>query len=549
MPNVPAPASRAPYLVEREEPLEKLRVQLRLAQAGTGSVALVTGEAGIGKTGILRALAEGRGRTRLWWGACDALQTPQPLAPLYDIARLPGVEFGTQLRGDGDRATLFQSILAELAHERNATLLAIEDVHWADEATLDLLKFLGRRIATVGCLLVVSYRDDALDLDHPLRGVLGELRGAEHIELLRLSADAVETLARRALQSPAGIFEASSGNPLFVTELPRHPGEGMPRSIEDLVLGRFVRLPPDARAVAELASIVPRHTERRLLDAVLDARAPAIEQCLNSGLLEADADFVRFRHELSRIVIENSLSKPAAQTLHRRVLGALLCDAGSEHVGAARLAHHAIRSGDADAIVQYVPAAAREAARRKAHREAIAHYETVLACSASERQPERARWLEAYALECQFTAQLDGAIAACKAAAEIHHNAGDALAEGERLSELALAYVRALRATDADAASRQSIALLETGGPSLQLAHAYRIQAHLRMLDHGRDAALDWSRRAIELAEQFNGSEVLAAALGVYGAAMAFTDYEAGCKHMQRAADIAVAEGFDLWRR
>lgn len=535
------------HLVERDEPLQTLRDQLSVAGRGTGSVALVAGEAGIGKTGILRALSEARGEMRVWWGACDALQTPQPLAPLYDIARSLDVRFGAQLRASSDRAALFESIISELQKSAKATLLVIEDVHWADEATLDLLKFLGRRIDGVRCLLAVSYRNDDLAIDHPLRRVIGELPSANvtHIELSRLSAEGVATLARRALQSPKGIYETTTGNPFFVTELLRSPREQMPRSIQDLVLGRFARLSSDSRAILELVSIVPRHIERWVLDRVFDANVPSIEQCLNSGLLDADADTLRFRHELARIVIENSLSAPAARALHSRVLQ-LFVKHGSGRVAAARLAHHATRAGDAAAILQYAPQAAREAAHRKAHREAIAHYNAALSCPASAENPERVGWLEAYARECQFTAQMEEAIRARKAAADLHRAAGNTIGEGENLSELALAYVRALRVREGDAAILESIKLLEACAPSIKLAHAYRTQAHLRMLNRESDEAIFWSKKAIDLAERLGGRDVLVAALGVFGAATAFVDYDAGCEQLRRAFDIAVREGLDF---
>ena len=537
---------QALHLVERDEPLRILRHALTRAESGTGSVAFVAGEAGIGKTGLLRALADAGGGVRVWWGACDALQTPHPLAPLYDIARSSDAGFGAQLRAGVDRTALFEKFIEELQSPR-ATLLVVEDVHWADEATLDLLKFLGRRIDRLPCLLVATYRSDDLGVEHPLRRTVGELPSANvtHLELSRLSKEGVAALAHRALQSADGIYEATNGNPFFVTELLRSTGDRTPRSIEDLVLGRFSRLPPDSQAILKAVSIVPREIERSFLEALLEVSLPALERCLNCGLLEADAESVRFRHELARRVVENSLSPPAARSLHQRVLDALE-KAGSDRVPAARLAHHATRAGDAAAILRYSPQAAREAAHRKAHREAIAHYAAALQRAAAAPETDRAAWLEAYAQECQFTAQLEEAVEARKAAAGLHRRGGNAIGEGTNLSELALAYARALRVAEADVASLQAIAVLEAGPPSVELAHAYRIQAHLRMLDGEFKAAVPWSRKAIELAERFESREVLVAALGVFGAATAFSDYEAGCRHLRRAIDVAIREGLDF---
>lgn len=533
-------------LIERDEPLRNLQDRLSQAAEGSGSAVLVSGEAGVGKTVILRALAEARGEIRLWWGACDALETPHPLAPLYDIARSSDAHFGPQLRAGGDRAMLFEGFIGELQESAEPTLLVFEDVHWADAATLDLLRFLGRRIDRVPCLLVISYRDDEIGADHPLRRAIGDLPSANitHIELAGLSPDGVAALARRALQSPEGIYEATNGNPFFVTELLRGGGSEMPQSIQDLVLGRFARLSSDAQSVLVLVSVVPRQMERWVFDRLTTASASTIEQCLNSGLLEADADTLRFRHELARMVVEDSLSRPAARALHSRVLEVLEHDA--DRISGARLSHHATRSGEASTILRYAPRAAREAALRRAHREAIAQYSAALACAEAAQHPDRVSWIEAYAQECQFTAQLDEAIHAREAAVGLHRLAGDVAGEARNLSELALAYMRALRTAEADAASLASIKRLEACAPSIEHAHAYRVQAHLRMLNRESDAAIFWSKKAVDLAERFGGRDVFVAALGVFGAATVFLDYDEGCKHLRRAIDIAVSEGLDF---
>jgi predicted ATPase/DNA-binding CsgD family transcriptional regulator len=534
-------------LVERDEPLRLLGDRLRAAAAGRGNTVLITGEAGIGKTSLLRAFAETSADARLWWGACDALQTPHPLAPLYDIARSSDVSFGLQFQIDGNRAALFESVIGELQLTRRPTLFVVEDAHWADEATLDLLIFVGRRIDRVPCLLAVSYRDDEFASGHPLQRLIGELpaRNLARIELSRFSPEAVAMLARRALQSPKDIYETTGGNPFFVTELLRGAPEAMPHSIQDLVLGRFARLTTNAQSIARLTSIVPRHIERRLVETLLPIDLHAVDECLNSGLLEADAATLRFRHELARVVIENSMSKPAAEALHRRVLEALV-EGSADEAPAARLAHHATRARDAAAILRYGPLAAREAARRRAHREAAVHYGAALACPESAQCAERIFWLEAYARECQFTAQLSEAIHALETAHELQRSAGDVIGEGRNLSELALAYVRALRIAEADATIAQAVALLEAQAPCLELAHAYRVHAHLRMLDGEFDEAIAKSQKAIELAQQFGGRDILAAALGVFGSSMQFVDYEAGCKHLRDAFEIAVHEGLDF---
>jgi DNA-binding CsgD family transcriptional regulator len=538
-------AQDADGVLERDEPLGVLAGCLAQARRGSGTTAFVAGEAGIGKSTLLRAFAARHPDVRLWWGACDALQTPNPLAPLYDIARSGDVRFDALLRVDGGRAALFDSVVADLQQGERPTVMVIEDAHWADEATLDLLKFLGRRVDRLPCLLAVSYRDDEVTVTHPLRRVIGGLAvtGVTRIDVPRLSPGAVEQLAHRALQSPAGIYEATGGNAFFVTEILRNATGGMPRSIEDLVLGRFAKLSPGAQAIVKLASIVPGKIERRLLERLASSDVATLEECLDSALVEADGATLRFRHELARSVIEGALSEPAARALHARLLEAFSQD-GEDGPPLSRLVHHAIRAGDEAAVLRFAPAAAREAAERGSHREAAAHYRHALAHARPSE--DRAGLLEAYASECTFTLEYKNVVGARVEADALYRSAGNELREAENLGELALAYARALHDQGADAASLRAIDLLEARAPGAELARAYRVRASICFMRGDLADAIVWSRKALPLAEHVGAADVLAAARGTLGAALLASDYDAGREHMRRALDLAVANGFEF---
>src|ERR1700760_1921779 len=207
-------------LVERDAALLAFDRQLAATRAGGGHVLLVSGEAGIGKTTLLKAFAERRGDAALWWGACDPLETPHPLAPLHDIARGTDVGFRALLQPGQARAELFEAVLTTLQRSRQPVLAVFEDVHWADDATLDLLKFLGRRIDRVPCLLVLSWRDDEVSAAHPLRRLLGELSSSlvTRLALEPLSPDAVARLASAAMRSPTGLHALTHGNTPVVRE-------------------------------------------------------------------------------------------------------------------------------------------------------------------------------------------------------------------------------------------------------------------------------------------------------------------------------------------
>src|SRR6185503_9083437 len=533
-------------LVERDNLLQQLEALLRAVARGSGHTAFVAGEAGIGKTSLLKALAERRGAAQLWWGACDALQTPQPLAPLFDIARSAEVGFRAWLGPDAPRGTLFDAVLTELQRSRRPVLLVVEDVHWADAATLDLIQFLGRRIDRAPVLLVASYRDDQLSHAHPLRRLLGELPASliTRIDVPRLTARAVELLARRALRAPSGIHALTQGNPFFVTELLRGGVEGVPRSVHDLVLARCAHLGPSAQAIVRLASVVPARIERWLIERLLGPDVESLEQCLNSGLLMPHGAALGFRHELARVAVESSLPEPVAQSLHAAVLRAL------EHepvqpVSMARRVHHATRAGDAAAVLRLAPEAARQAEARGAHREAAAHWRSALDHARDSALPDadRAAWLDACARECQSIDQLDEAIAARLELDALHAGAGRTLEQAANLSQLALVFVLALRNADADVASRRAIALLEALPPGAALAGAYRVEAQLRMLNRDYDDAIAWGDRAIALAERFDLRDVRAVAMSARGIVTMFLDYDVGCEQVQQALDIALADG------
>ena len=413
-------------LIERDAVLRTLHERMRSAVAA-GHVAWVAGEAGVGKTSVLRRLAADQPVGTVWWGACDALQTPHPLAPLHDMGRDAGTRFAAALAGP--RTTLFEAVLDELRFAAQPTLVVIEDAHWADDATLDFIKFLGRRIERTRAVLAVSFRDDEVAASHPLRRVIGELPAAlvTRIDLPRLSPTAVEQLARNASRSPQGLYAVTQGNPFFVTELLRHREDEVPHSVQDLVLARFARLSKPAQTIVQLTSIVPARIERWLVDALLAPPLADLEACLDSGLLLEDASSLSFRHELARVAVESSLASSLAQALHTRVLAAIT--ASGHTLAPARLVHHAAHANDVQAVCRFAPVAAEQASERGAHREAAAHWRIAMAHADAVDDETRARWLEACATEFSIVARLSEAIDAREKLAQLLHRLGDTARE------------------------------------------------------------------------------------------------------------------------
>ncbi len=386
-------------LLERGLLLDELG-GLLAATAGGGRVVLLAGEAGMGKSALVRGFAErDAGRARFLLGACDPLLTPRALGPLHDLGRQLGGRLAALLGVAAPREQLFDALLDELDRRGRPQVVVVEDAHWADEATLDLLVFLGRRMDRTRALLVVTYRDDELAPGHPLLAVPGSLPpGTLHrLKLGPLSEEAVAELGRRAGRGTAGLHALTGGNPLLVTEVLAAADAGVPPTIRDLVLARLAGLPAAAQEVVRLVAVVPTRTELWLLEQAIGPSPAAVEACLDGGLLVAGPDAVGFRHELLRRAVEGSLSALARRELNRRVLEVLA--APERRVDLARLVHHAREAGDVEAVLRYAPEAARQAAAVAAHREAVGHYRAVFAHAEQLPGAARAELLEAYSVE------------------------------------------------------------------------------------------------------------------------------------------------------
>jgi DNA-binding CsgD family transcriptional regulator len=532
-------------LLERDDALASLRDCMAAATAGgVGRVVLVAGEAGIGKTSLLRELSKSLAPDSVWWGSCDALGIPNPLAPLHDIARSVDVSFAPLLDGAIKVSTIFGEIVREL-QSAGPVLMVIEDAHWADESTLDLIRFLGRRIDRTQAVLAVTFRQDELPAAHPLRTVIGDLPATltTRIDLPRLSPDAVTTLAHGALRSAVGVHAATGGNPFFVTELLRHGSAEVPQSVNDLVLARFARLGPKAREVVQLVAIVPGRAERWLVDEMLAPVAADIEACIDGGLLVVDGAWLRFRHELARVAIEKAMSPPVAEALHASALDVLVNYHGTRAANAARLAHHATHARSRSAVLAYVPAAAAEARDRGAHREAAAHYRTALEYRDSMTTEEAVGLLEAYAAESQASHRLCAAVEAREEIARLLDGTDDIPRQAHNLSQLALNLSASLRNADADPTSRRAIALMESIPPRSGLAHAYRAEAQVRLLNRDCRESIEWGEKAITLAARQGDHAVLAAALSTLGTALLFIDYYRGVETAERGIELALAHG------
>jgi DNA-binding CsgD family transcriptional regulator/tetratricopeptide (TPR) repeat protein len=513
-------------LLEREDPLGELSAAAGRAADGGGGVVTIVGEAGIGKTSLLNELVRRvEGNVRVIWAGCEALFTPRPLGPLHDIAPDLSID------ADTPRERLFPEVLA--AAGRVPTLLVVEDVHWADHATLDLLKYLARRIARTPLLLALSYRDDEIGPGHPLIMLLGEAGPAlRRIALEPLSREAVERLAA----GRSGVYELTGGNPFYVTEVLAGEKAEIPPMVRDAVLARAAKLTPDTRRVLEMASLVPGRAELGLID----ADDETLEAAAGSGIVRIAGGAICFRHELTRRAIEDSVSDLQRAPMHRAILGRLI-ERGEPSL--ARLAHHAAGARDAEAILRFAPLAANEAAKAGAHSEAAAHLRKALEVSCKTDEAQRAGLLESLAYECYLTEQHEEALACRIEAREIRRRMGDTIREGDNVRWQSRLHWFRGNSDEVRRCAAEAIRILGDK-PGRELALAYSNQAQVHMLSQENDSAIEWGTRAIDLATAIGDDEILAHALNNVGMAEVMAYNLSGFEKLERSLAISLERGY-----
>jgi DNA-binding CsgD family transcriptional regulator/tetratricopeptide (TPR) repeat protein len=462
-------------LLERGSFLDTLDEYAAAARQGDGRLVLVSGESGIGKTVLLEEFQRRTAGTRWLWGACDGLLTPRPLGPLFDIAAQAGGTLGSLAgAGGAPRDQLFRAFLAGLGAPAPFTVAVIEDVHWADEATLDLLSFAGRRLSRTRALLLATYRDDELADDHPLRLVLGDLatqRATRRMRLPPLSPEAVRALTGETLTGDADaaeLYRVTGGNPFYVSEILDAGWPSVPPTVRDVVAARLARLTPPARRAVETAAVIGARVDLALLASVLEG-SPA-DECLASGILVADASGVRFRHELVRMAVETGIPPYRQAELHALLLAALEERGGADP---ALLAHHAEAAGDEKAVLRHAPEAARRSAGLGAHRQAAAQYERALRFASERDRPGVAVLQEGVAGEYSLLDRWEEAEVALRAALELRRQLGDDLSIGEDLRLLSRALWRLCRGEEQVQAAEEAVRILAALPSGRELAWAY----------------------------------------------------------------------------
>ncbi|WP_027860886.1 AAA family ATPase [Marmoricola sp. URHB0036] len=529
-------------LRERQGQLSALQQYAREAREGRGRLVLVSGEAGVGKSALVEAFVEECAYARVLTGACDGQFTPRPLGPLLDIAVQAGGTLGRLVAEVAPRESLFAAARDELA-DGPLTIAVVEDVHWADEATLDLIRFLARRLRDARCLLLVTYRDQGLPFNDPLLISLGDLSslpGTRRIAVPPLTRAAVAELAVDGPVSGDELYRLTRGNPFYVGEVLRGvPGE-VPPSARDAVLARLAQLPPAGLRYAEAASLLGTRIDPALLVEVGGDDPSALDALVVTGLLVSDGTGLRFQHELARVAVEQETAAHRRQPLHQRILAALVERGVADD---ARLAYHAEGAADAAAVLRYAPEAARRAASLRSHREAALQLERALRFADDEPVTARARLYDALAREISLLDRWDIAAEHAQRALALWEEADDAEARSGTESFLCRVMWRLNRGQEGLALAQQAVRTVEGLGDTPALARATTDLAALLCEEVRNEEVLAVLDRAERLARSLDLPDVLSDALNTRACVLGMMEDPGWFEVMRTSIEMARDHG------
>jgi DNA-binding CsgD family transcriptional regulator/tetratricopeptide (TPR) repeat protein len=528
-------------LLERDSLLDCLADNHAIGRE-QGRAVFVGGEAGAGKSALVRAFADRIGRrANVTVGHCDPLDTPRPLAGIADLAWALGGELGAAFDAAAPVHLVARGLLDAMEH---AGPIVIEDLQWADAATLDVVRLACRRLDQAKGLLVVTYLDDQIGRRDPLRVLLGEVGTMGSVTRLHvepLTVDAVESLSAGTGIDPIELHRRTLGNAFFVTEIVAAGGDSIPVTVSDAVLARAARLSAPARELLDAVAVVPQTCDWSLLDVLVPEPAGRVEECCAAGLLvetDATGGGVQFRHELARRALESALPAILRRQAHAVVLAHLTSAGGSD---AARLAHHAEGAGDDAAVFAHASAAGMAAAAKGAHTEALKHLRVALSRAPGQLSPpDEARLAGTLAVEAYLSDLSAEAVAAQTRAVAALARAGDDRAEGGAWATLARMQWLDADLDGAFASVQRALDLLEPIGSGRELAMACSQRSALAMLTSDNPGAVGWGERAITLADACGAIDVMAHALNNVGTSEWFVGRDRGRELLLRSLELAL---------
>lgn len=505
-------------LAERSTELGLLRAAFERVHSGGGVIVLVEGEEGIGKTSIISAfLSEIEDEARVFFGSCDDMLAPRPLGPFRDMLRDVGVDIPS-LSGPEGRDALIEAMLDLMESRLRPAVVVVDDAHWADDGTLDVIRYLGRRLVALPSLLLISYRSEGAGRNEHLERTLGSLASVDavRIEVARLPDEAVERLVASAGVSAADVVPLVAGNPFYLSEVLAAPEAALPVSIRDAVTARLRALPPRTQETLEIVSVSPHGVNLELIESMVDGAAEHLEPAEAARIVILENSSIRFRHELARLSVAGSLGDARRIALHGKILEHLV-EASADP---ATIVHHAAEAHAPEMIVRYGPVAANQAVFAEDHQGTVTLVAKTLS-NEDELEPSTAARLNAHASYAYYALnRFHEASESARSAVQQWRQ----IESGEK--QLANALLLASRMhtmtgqpEEAREAATEALEILEPYGPSRDLALACAMIGNLNAIEAEGEAALTWCDRAVRLARDVGADDVETHALIYRGVA------------------------------
>ena len=581
------PRVSATVMVGRDPQLAVLGEALGSVAATGGRVVVVGGEAGAGKTRLVTEFVSSLGTARVVQGGCLELgEALMPLAPLAGILRQLGAELGDEAAADvvgpelaaflpgrsggslesqwNGQASLFEAFreLLDRLADGSPLVLVLEDLHWADRSTLDLVTWLSRTIVSSPVLLVATFRSDEMRRSHPLRAVLAEmarLPQVERVELDPLNEAEVVALLNDIQGEPLPaeltrqVVDRSEGNPFFAEELlAAAGGGGLPLTLRDILSARLDGLPESAKEVLRIAAAAGRRVDHRLLQVVASLGPDELDAGLRAAVEEqalvAEGDGFRFRHALLQEAVHEQLLPGERTRLARAFADALLAEPALAGGGAAavdaELAHHAAASHDLDLAFTSLVRAGDRARSLFAFNEAQRHYQGAvelagqLSAEAAASAPPTWELLRAAALCSRHGGDPGAGVSQLRRAIGLLDEDRDQVAIGGLYAEMSESLWINGQGDEALAASEESVSRL-ADHRTREAAEAFGFRARLLMLLGRFDEAIAPGRIGVELAREVDAPLELSRAENALGTSLcALGETEEGLPRVREALEI-----------
>jgi DNA-binding CsgD family transcriptional regulator/tetratricopeptide (TPR) repeat protein len=535
-------------LIERERFIYLLQTTFENVAEGEGHCILLSGEAGMGKTSLVKAFCrEHKNDCKIYQGTCDALFTPRPLAPLYDIASQIRSGLWGNSENTEDRAGLFTAVFHELEKQGKPVLIVFEDIHWADEATLDFIKFLSRRINRIHCLFILTYRDDEIHSRHPLRNLLGQLSpdSFTRLQLTPLSRPAVEKLALEKGYNGEDVYSISGGNPFYVNEILASYSPGVPDNIKDSILSVYNQQSERTKHVWEILSVAPGGFETRYLEKMDPSYITAIGDSLDSKILIQNDGMIFFKHELYRRAIESSLSLQLRVAVNKTILDLFLESFKQNHENE-RIIHHAKNASAYELVEQYTPLAAAHAASVGAHIEASKLYLSAIENYLGTDKNKLIELYELYAYECYITSKNKDAIIYTTKSLNLWKEKNDQEKIGNCMWFLSRLWWFEGKHEKAESYAVQAVEVLDKQPSSKAKAMAYANMSKLKVSMDLISECIFWGEKAIAIAREVNDQETISNALNNIGSALMLdrSTQQKGIGLIRQSLEIALKNSY-----